>query len=157
MHLSVNARRGEAIVAGVLFVVGMAFSWAASQLPMGDAALPGPGFFPFVLGILLAMAGIGVMIRLVRLGRIEETRGTGETVAFGHRPVVLTFLALLLVPLFFERAGAVVTLGVFAALVVVIVGRSPWWRAAAGSALGMVAAWYFFKILLGVQLPAGMF
>ena len=121
------------------------------MLPMGGVGLPGPGFFPLVLGIALVGASLWLLFGLVRAS------GEDETTEIGHRDLVLTYAALLLVPVFFEWVGALPTLGVFAAAVAMIIGRVVWWRAIPGAAIGMVAAWYFFKVLLGVQLPAGMF
>lgn len=44
--------------AGLLFmVVGIAFAWGATNYNIGEGARMGPGYFPLVLGILLA--GIG--------------------------------------------------------------------------------------------------
>jgi Tripartite tricarboxylate transporter TctB family len=146
----ISARRGEAAVAGLLFAVGAFFVWQASALDMGTVGLPGPGFFPLLLGLVLAVVAVGVVLRLRHVAEPEEP------MHIGHPPVILTYLALLAVPLFFERIGALPTLGVFAAVVAMIIGRVSWWRACAGAAIGMAAAWYFFKVLLGVQLPAGI-
>ena len=39
---------------GLLFIVaGAAFAWGASTYPIGRAARMGPGYFPFVLGVVL--------------------------------------------------------------------------------------------------------
>ena len=151
MALHVDARRGEIATGAVLLAVGLFFVWQASGLDLGTVGLPGPGFFPLVLGLLLALAAGAVIVRVVRL------RGERETTGLGHVRVILTFVALLLVAPLFERLGAVVTLGAFAAAVVVIVGRVHWLAAVIGSAAAMAVAWYFFKVLLGVQLPAGIF
>lgn len=44
--------------AGLVFmVVGIAFAWGATNYTIGEGARMGPGYFPLVLGILLA--GIG--------------------------------------------------------------------------------------------------
>jgi putative tricarboxylic transport membrane protein len=145
--LRIDARRGEAAVGVVLFVVGASFVWQSLSLPMGSVGLPGPGFFPFVLGLGLGAQALGVIV-----GALGGSRADATT-EIGHREVLFVFGTMLLVPLFFERAGAALTLGVFAAAVAMIVGRVSWWRAALGAAIGIAVAWYFFKTLLGVQLP----
>ena len=38
------------------------FAWQALDLPMGTAVRMGPGYFPLVLGILLAILGAGVIL-----------------------------------------------------------------------------------------------
>ncbi len=57
----------------------------------------------------------------------------------------------------FETLGAYVSLGTFMAILLLTVARSALWRVALGTGLGMVAVWGAFKVLLGVQLPAGPF
>src|SRR4051812_40374666 len=98
-------------------------------MPLGTVGLPGPGFFPLVLGVLLALAALGVIARLTRVPLADR-------VTIGHREVLLTFLALLCVPLLFERLGAVPTLAAFIAASVMIIGRVAWWRAVIGAAIG---------------------
>lgn len=44
--------------AGLVFVViGIAFAWGATNYTIGEGARMGPGYFPLVLGILLAAIG----------------------------------------------------------------------------------------------------
>jgi len=48
---------------GVMFIVlGLGFSWQASSYQMGTAARMGPGYFPFWLGLVLALLGAIVLI-----------------------------------------------------------------------------------------------
>jgi hypothetical protein len=41
----------------MFLVVGIAFAWGATHYNVGDAARMGPGYFPLMLGILLAGMG----------------------------------------------------------------------------------------------------
>ena len=68
---------------------------------------------------------------------------------------MITAAALLSVPLLFETLGAPVALGLFSIAILVFVGRVAPLVAVAATALGIVACWYFFVVLLGVQLPSG--
>ncbi|AHV91558.1 tripartite tricarboxylate transporter TctB family protein [Bordetella holmesii] len=48
---------------GVMFIIfGLGFSWQASSYQMGTAARMGPGYFPFWLGLVLALLGAIVLI-----------------------------------------------------------------------------------------------
>jgi hypothetical protein len=48
--------------AGVMFtVVGVAFAWGASTYNVGNGARMGPGYFPLLLGIVMAAIGLGIM------------------------------------------------------------------------------------------------
>ena len=47
---------------GVMFtVVGVAFAWGASTYNVGSGARMGPGYFPLLLGIVMAAIGLGIM------------------------------------------------------------------------------------------------
>ena len=50
-----SVRGGEVLVAGMLAAVGVLFVWQAALLDLGNVALPGPGFFPLVLGAALTI------------------------------------------------------------------------------------------------------
>ena len=48
---------------GVMFIaLGLGFAWQASSYQMGTAARMGPGYFPFWLGIVLALLGAIVLL-----------------------------------------------------------------------------------------------
>jgi len=148
---AIGARRGGMGVAAVLAFIGLLFTWQASLIDFGDLALPGPGFFPLVLGVLVfvlaVMIGIGDWLQAAN----------HETVELGHRDVLIVLAALLAVPLLFEPLGAYVTLGLFGAALLVLIARCSLVIAGLSAAIGMAACWYFFQVALGLQLPAGPF
>ena len=49
------------------------------------------------------------------------------------------------------------SIGLFAAILLLLVARAAIWRVALGATLGMVAVWLFFGLALGVRLPTGEF
>lgn len=165
----VPARVGELTAAAALLATGVFFVWQSALLPFGTVGLPGPGFFPFVLGIVLSLFALAIMGRVIRQRQLcarSAPRGwgpapvnndEGEAVSLGHRDTLVVFAALVGVGFAFERLGAYVALGVFTATLLGLVARTPLWHVVFGASLGMVAVWAFFKVLLGVQLPAGPF
>ncbi|MDM0105558.1 tripartite tricarboxylate transporter TctB family protein [Variovorax sp. J22R24] len=47
---------------GVMFtVVGVAFAWGATTYNVGNGARMGPGYFPLMLGVLMAIIGLAIM------------------------------------------------------------------------------------------------
>ena len=51
------------IVSGLtLIVIGIAFAVGATNYSFGSAARPGPGYFPFGLGIILALLGLIIFV-----------------------------------------------------------------------------------------------
>jgi hypothetical protein len=76
-------------------------------------------------------------------------------VEFGHRDVVIVIAALLMVPWLFEPLGAYLTLGLFGAVLLRLIGHTSVPVALAAAATAMAGCWWFFQVLLGVQLPTG--
>jgi hypothetical protein len=148
---AISARYGGMCVAAVLAAIGLIFTWQASLIDFGDLALPGPGFFPLVLG-----AVVFVLAAVIGVRDWFQTAG-GETVELGHRDVLIVLAAMAAVPALFEPLGAYATLGLFGAALLVLIARCSLVVAALSAAIGMAACWYFFQVALGLQLPIGPF
>ena len=138
------------VVAGLLAATGAALVWQASLLDLGSVALPGPGFFPLILGAALAMLAAAIGLGYWRASE-------NAAIELGHRDVLIAIAALLLVPLLFEPLGAYLTLGLLAATLLKLIGRVPLPIAVMAASLAMLICWCFFHALLGVRLPAGPF
>jgi putative tricarboxylic transport membrane protein len=148
---NVDVRIGGLVVSGALAGIGILFVWQASLLDLGKIGLPGPGFFPLVLAVLLLAFSI-----LIGIDRWRMT-SNGEAVELGHRDVLIVVGAGLLIPFTFEWLGAYVSLGTFGVIVLLLIARVSLLLAVAASAAGMLACWYFFQVLLALQLPMGPF
>jgi len=149
MPVAIGARRGGLAIACALAVVGVAFVWQSALLDLGTIGLPGAGFFPLVLGVALVLFASAIALEHLR----ERTEG--KPVEFGHLDVLIVFAAMLAIPPLFEPLGAYGTLGLFGAALLVLIAKTRIWLAVASAAIGMVMCWYFFEVLLGLQLPAG--
>ena len=147
---AICARRGGLAVAGAIAACGLLFVWQASLLDLGHVGLPGPGFFPLVLGA--AVAAFAVVIGLERWRMPAD----GQKIEIGHRDVLIVIAAMLGVPLLFEPLGAYLTLGLFGVVILRLVAKVSLPLAIAAMAAGMVGCWYFFEVMLGVQLPSGI-
>lgn len=65
-------RNQQDFAAGVMYVVGGAgFALGALEYKLGEAARMGPGWFPFAVGLLLALVGIITALNAVRGGATE--------------------------------------------------------------------------------------
>ena len=148
MPRSLSSRTGGVLAAAMLGACGLFFVWQSLRLDLGHPGLPGPGFVPLSLGAALLVCASLIGIECARRREVEA-------VEFGHRDVLITLAALLVLPVVFEPLGALLSLGLFGAAMLVLVGRIAAPVAIAASALGMTACWYFFEVLLGVSLPAG--
>jgi len=147
----IGTRGGGLMAAVALALTGLIFAWQAALLDLGQLGLPGPGFFPLVLALLLVVLSAVISLE-GSLGLIKD-----EPLEFGHPRVLITFAALLAVPILFEPLGALLALGLLTAVLLVFVARVSLVLAVPSSVLGMAACWYLFQELLGVRLPLGPF
>lgn len=69
--------------------VGVAFAWGASSYTIGSGAHMGPGYFPLVLGVLLAVLGGVITFKAL----VVETVDGDKIGAFAWKPLVFIILA----------------------------------------------------------------
>lgn len=82
MYVKIKSQKD--FFAGLSFVVvGIAFAWGASTYNIGEGARMGPGYFPLVLGILLA--GIGAFTIFEAL--VVETEDGEPVGSFAWKPL----------------------------------------------------------------------
>ena len=84
----------DSLAGGVFMLCGLVFAWGARAYPLGTSARMGPGYFPFVLGLALALVGALLLVQAsVRQRREVEPLGPwawrpllcvlGANIAFG--------------------------------------------------------------------------
>ena len=80
-----NIRNQKDFFAGVMFIgLGVTFAWSASGYNIGSASQMGPGYFPMLLGILMALIGAVLSCRAV----VIETEGGAKIGEWAWRPMV---------------------------------------------------------------------
>ena len=72
--------------------IGTAFAWGATTYNVGDAARMGPGYFPLMLGILMAI--LGMMITFNSL--VLESAGGDKIGKWAFKPLFFVILANLI-------------------------------------------------------------
>ena len=78
---------------GLMFiVVGIAFAWGSLNYSFGSSARPGPAYFPFGLGVLMAVLGAFVLFGAMTI----ETEDGDRIGPWAWRPLVVMVLALVL-------------------------------------------------------------
>jgi len=108
--MSMRIRHQKDFWSGLMFlVIGLAFAGFAQQYALGSAQRMGPGYFPTVLGALLAILGLVIAIR----GMTREGPD-GDIERFHLGPLAIILGAVALFGFLLRPAGLV------AALVVLI-------------------------------------
>ena len=85
-----NIKSQKDFFSGLMFMgVGGAFAWGATTYNVGEGARMGPGYFPLMLGILLAI--IGAAITFTSL--VVEAEGGGKIGKWAWKPLFFIILA----------------------------------------------------------------
>lgn len=78
---------------GLLFIVsGAAFAWGATSYKIGEGARMGPGYFPLLLGVLLAVLGAIIAFKAL----VVETEDGDKIGSFAWKPLTFIILSNLL-------------------------------------------------------------
>ncbi len=92
---------------GLMFIaIGLSFAWGATTYSFGSSANPGPGYFPFGLGLILAVLGALVIFTALTI----ETADGDPVGAFAWRPLLIILASVALFGFLLPRLGMVICL-----------------------------------------------
>lgn len=141
------------IVSAILTAVGLAYTYFALQLPLGDPIGTGVGATPSVIGMLWVTFGVFVTLRAPEIQVRDDEIGTWPSFAMTKRlllAVALCFGFVVMLPLL----GMMVTSALFLILMAQVSG-APWGKSLLASIVLPFFFWLVFVKLLQVSLPAG--
>lgn len=135
---------------GLMFLgVGVAFAVGSLDYSFGSSARPGPAYFPFGLGVLMAILGV-----MVLFGAMTKDTPDGDPVgAFAWRPLIIVLGAVALFGFLLPRVGLFIALPL---LVVMSASASDEFTlkgAAINAAVLTIASWAVFSKGLGLTIP----
>jgi hypothetical protein len=85
-----NIKSQKDFFSGLMFMaVGIAFAWGASTYTIGNGARMGPGYFPLMLGILLAVLGGAITFKSL----VVETMDGDKIGSFAWKPLFFIIMA----------------------------------------------------------------
>lgn len=140
-----NVRHPKNFWIGIIFVTfGLAAVYFGRELGMGTAGRMGPGYFPTVLGYLLAFVGAIAILRAF----IGRTTGPRDEIGTFHvKDIVIILGSVLLFGVLMRGAGLVV-----AAFVLVMLSSYASRKFQLGSTLLLAVGLALFAVLLFVKL-----
>ena len=149
--MEARGRLKASVVAAVFLLTGVWICIEALQVPFGGLRMPGAGFFPLLLGVALSALAVSLFAVEWTSREADSARIWPET------PDVLYVTGLLLVSAWlFERAGFLISMAVFLAVSIKVLGRGRWLTALATAVIGSVTSYWVFVRLLQISLPGGM-
>ena len=85
-----NIKSQKDFFSGLMFMgVGVAFAWGASTYTIGNGARMGPGYFPLMLGVLLAVLGGVITFKAL----VVETIDGDKVGSFAWKPLIFIILS----------------------------------------------------------------
>lgn len=134
---------------GVMFVViGISFAWGATYYTFGSSARPGPGYFPFGLGILLALLGALVLFKALTI----ETEGGDPIGPVAWKPLSL-IVGAVLVSSQLPRMGMVITLPLVIIIASLAGDEFHWRDVLVMSVILTLGSWLVFVKGLSLTIP----
>jgi hypothetical protein len=136
---------------GLLFViVGVAFaSGSLIHYSFGSSARPGPGYFPFGLGVLLALLGASVLFKALTI----ESEGGQPIGAIAWRPLLIVVGAIAMFGFALPRLGLAITLPALIIVASLASDEFRWRDALLSSVVLTVGSWAIFVKGLSLVIP----
>jgi len=135
---------------GLMFVlVGIAFAWGSTEYSFGSSARPGPGYFPFGLGVLLALLGALVLFKALTI----ESAGGDPIGGIAWKPLLLIVGAIVMFGLALPRLGLVLTLPLLIFVAALAGDEFHWKDALLNSVILTIGSWFVFIWGLKLVIP----
>ena len=128
------------------------------RLSLGSFQNPGPGFFPFIAGLVLGVLAAIVYFQARRSA--VSAKGTNQplwTNSSGVKKVVLTTIALLVYATSMNYLGFLISTCIFFIFLLRTIEPQRWGLVILESLLASGISYLIFEIWLQAQLPRGMF
>lgn len=136
--------------AGLLFVVaGLGFALGARNYEFGTSSHPGPGYFPFGLGLLLALIGVVLLLRCFA----ARAREAGPIGAVAWRPLVVVTGAVALAGVTLPWLGLFISLPLLVLTSSLAGNQFRPLEVAFNAAILTVGSWAVFIWGLGLMVP----
>lgn len=136
--------------AGLMFVVvGLGFSYGALEYNFGTSARPGPAYFPFGLGLLLAILGGMTLFESMTV----ETEDGEPIGAVAWRPLLIVFGSIVMFGVLLPRTGMAIAMPLLVIVSALAGDEFHFGEAAMTAAVLTVGSWAVFIYGLGLTIP----
>ena len=135
---------------GLIFVVvGVAFAFGSTNYSFGSSARPGAAYFPFGLGVLLAILGGMVLFKALTI----ESEGGDPIGDIAWKPLLIIVAAIAVFGLLLPRLGMAITLPVLVTMSALAGDEFHWKDALLNSVILTVSSWVIFIWGLKLVIP----
>lgn len=135
---------------GLMFIaVGVGFAWGATEYSFGSSARPGPGYFPFGLGLLMAILGAIVLFKALTI----ETEGGDPVGAFAWKPLIIILGAVALFGFTLPKLGMSISLPLLIIIASLASDEFSWKGAIINAVVLTVGSYFIFIKGLSLTIP----
>lgn len=135
---------------GLMFIViGVGFAWGALSYSFGSSARPGPAYFPFGLGVLLALLGASVLFKALTF----EVEGGDKIGDWPLKQGAWILGAVVLFGLLLPKIGMAVALPVLIGVASLASGEFHWKEVLLNAVILTVGSWLIFIKGLSLTIP----
>ena len=154
--MKVMMKKADRIAAIVLLLFSEFVVFEASKMTLFDEFAPGYGFFPFWLGILMALLSVLLFVDASRRPAAKD-----EPAPFPSRPALISVVIILaslgVYAFLMEVAGYILDTFLLVLLLLGVVEKEKWQTTLIVAVLITGILYLIFQVLLGVNLPKGIF
>jgi len=141
-----QVRNKQNFWSGVMFIIiGLAFAWKSTEYSMGTAARMGPGYFPFWLGIIMAMLGA-----LILLAALTPKSQKTEVARFDFKIVAIITASVVVFAFILQPAGLVVSMFVLV-IISALASHEFTWKVTIANAIFLTVLCYM-AFVVGLKL-----
>lgn len=135
---------------GLMFViVGVVFAVGATNYSLGSSARPGPGYFPLMLSVIMAILGGVVLFKSLTI----EVEGGDLIGAIAWKPLLVVVAAIVMFGFALPRLGMIVTVPILI-IMTSFAGDEFHWKGVLLSAIVLtVGSWAIFILGLKLTIP----
>jgi len=135
---------------GLMFVAtGLGFAWGAQYYSFGTSARPGPGYFPFGLGVLLALLGAFVLFEALTI----ETEDGEPIGRWAWKPLITICVSVGVFGWLLPRLGMAGALPVLVIVCSLAGDEFKWKDVIVNSIVLTVGSWAIFIVGLKLVIP----
>jgi hypothetical protein len=135
---------------GLMFlVVGLGFAWGATEYSFGSSARPGPAYFPFGLGILLAIMGALVWFASITV----ETEDGDRIGSIAWKPLIIITGSVVMFGVILPRLGMVLSLPLLIVVAALAGDEFHWKDALLNVVILTLGSWLIFIKGLNLVIP----
>jgi putative tricarboxylic transport membrane protein len=146
-------KRNDLISSGVFFGVGLLIILYSPQFDLGSLSSPGPGFMPFLSGVIVCG-----FASVTFLGTFRDKSASVEKVwgKVNFRKLIFVLLLLCAYAGLLKPLGFIICSFFLILILMHYIGLQPWFKSILGAGLSSIMSYLLFETWLKSELPRGI-